>query len=260
LLWKSLISPILPEAPMRLSRLFLVIALALFLTTPAFAQRRGRAGRAGNANNTTGNDSTVSTGGTGAGGTGIPGSEANLATAREKRDQAKKDLDRIMAGKQKDFETSDEFTAAKKDLDDAIAAEKKAKEAALDKLKDDPAYKSAKDGEASAQKALDAAKADKTTSSDTRASLNDELFKKSGTVSRLEADAFKSDTDVQAAQDKSKAARDALDKLKTDNQKKLRTDPDVLAAQKTVNTEEASVAAWSARLEALKTQQANKTK
>jgi hypothetical protein len=205
---------------MRLVRFSAVALLAGMTALPALGQVGGRAGRKG---------------------AGLPASQANLAAAQEKLNTARDKLDTMIKTRQKAFEASPQYAAAKKKVDEALAANRKAKDAVLAKLAGQSAYEAAK---ARATAAEAAAKNDP--------SMAQRALDAHGVVGKIEGAALDADEAYKKSADDLKTAQTALQTLKDDEAEKMRIDQKLAAARSEISADEAQVAAWSARVQALK--------
>jgi hypothetical protein len=171
----------------------------------------------------------------------LPASEANLAAAQSKLNEDRDRLDQMMKAREKEFEASPEYAKANKDVADALAADRSAKDAVLGKLKQDPTYQLAKKR---AEAADLAAKGDP---SKAAAAMDAD-----GAVSKLENSAYASDDGVKAADVKLKTAQEALKHLKDQQAAKLASDQRLSKMRGAIEQDQTQVDAWAARVKELK--------
>jgi hypothetical protein len=181
---------------------------------------------------------------------GLPGSEANLATAKQKLTADRDKLDEMLKHRQELFEQSPEFKSAKKAVDDAVAALKDAKAKVVAELAKQPAYQTAK-------KRADAADAAAKggTSDQAQAALAAD-----GVVSKMENTAYAGDDGVTKADAGLKTAREALQKVKDDNEMKVKYDQHMVAQRDAIKKDQQQVDAWQARVTELTNAQNKKKK
>jgi hypothetical protein len=188
--------------------------------------------------------------GPGKNGPGLPGSQAKLAEAREKLIADQDKLDEMMKHRQELFEKSPEYVAAQKAFDDAQAADKDARAKVLAELAKQPGYQAARDR-------ADAADAAAKNGSPDRAQS---ALAADGAVSKLENAALSSDDNVKTADAALKKAREAVQKLKDDNDMKIKYDDHMVAQRDDIKKDQEVVAAWEARVATLSNKPARKKK
>jgi hypothetical protein len=120
--------------------------------------------------------------------------------------KAAKDLNEATNKLLVDFDKSPDAIAAKKAVADAEAALETARDAAVAKMGDDPAYKAAVAKETAAKADLDKLRNDDTPDQDAISAKATEVFEDGGATSKLERTALQGDAKYAAAQ---KAATDA---------------------------------------------------
>lgn len=179
---------------------------------------------------------------------GLAGSQANLATAKEKVSADKSKLDTMVSAKQSAFETSTAYTNAQQAMADAVAADKAAKDAVLAKLQTQAAYKDAK---AKADAADAAAKGG-------GADAAKRALDADGAVSKMEQAAYAGDDGVKTADANLATAKAALQKLKTDFATSLKTDVALTKQRDLLAKDEESANAWSERVDQLESKPKSK--
>lgn len=182
-------------------------------------------------------------------GVGLPGSEANLSAAQTNLNRDKDKLDQATGTKQKVFEASPAYVRAQKDVSDALAADKSAKDAVLAKLQAQPSY-------AAARKKAD--QADALAKTDPSAAQT--AMSADAAVSKMENAAYALDEGVKAADAKLAEARQALQKLKSDQDTKMRTDPELQKMRDAIAKDQTEVDSWSARVTGLQNAKPKKGK
>ncbi|HVX84528.1 MAG TPA: hypothetical protein VH253_06900 [Phycisphaerae bacterium] len=188
--------------------------------------------------------------GPGKNGPALPGSQAKLAEAREKLIADQDKLDEMMKHRQELFEKSPEYIAAQKAFDDAQAADKDARAKVLAELAKQPGYQSAKTRADAADAAAKNGGPD----------LAQAALTADGVVSKLENAALSSDDNVKTADAALKKAREAVQKLKDDNDMKIKYDDHMVAQRDDIKKDQETVAAWEARVATLSAKPARKKK
>jgi chromosome segregation ATPase len=191
----------------------------------AIAAGKAKHNTGGNTNNNSTNNNTSTN----------AQAQSGIDTARTNLTTAQTALDTLTTKLTTDFEATDDFTAAKKALDDAVAAYDAAKVPVLAALKDKPAYKTAADAVTNAQKDLDALKKSPDATKEQISAAASNVFKLSGATDKLEHEALTADPGVTSTLATLKDARDKLAKLRADFKDSLKTNKDVVAAKQAVD-------------------------
>ncbi len=195
----------------------LILLFLALLASPSLAQAR-RGGRRG-----AGNDqpTTAATSGSTA--------DAKRASIQTEFNTATQHLEDLKKARRTEFESSDEYKAARQAVEDATTALNKARDQARANLKSNADYQAALNQLAAAKKRIADLKASNASHQELDAATTD-AFNKSAVPERLETAAFAADPAVQKAIADLKAAKDNSTQLIAANDRKLKEDPEIVAA------------------------------
>jgi len=190
--------------------------------------------------------------------------KVNLAQAQGKVERAQDALAKLMTDLKKESESSPAITQAQTELRQAQADYDAATGPILEKVRATPAYQSAVDAKKTAAQHVMDLQADNAVQQDQITEAARVVLDKGKAVTQLETTAVADDKNAAALKAKLAAANVKLLKLRHDLEQSAKTNPQVLAARKEIETAQAEVpplqSAYNSELEKYNTASAAREK
>jgi hypothetical protein len=169
-----------------------------------------------------------------------PDNSANTAAQQELK-TANVALAAVVKKANDDFQASDAYMQAKKDVAAAQSAYDAAATPVLERVESDPAYAQAMAQNKSAKEQIQALRSSGDPPADEIAPLAKQELTSGATARRLKSDALLMDSNVASAKEKLTAAQTALTTLRTEFQKTLPTTPEYTSAKQAVDEAKAKL-------------------